>query len=101
MSCGKRGCEYNRVLPNDGRVKSFRAKVHGTRNAVKTVVSFPNMELYSMAQKKRQVEKKHIKAFRNVYILSNGMDSHSLLRGSIYATGFVNACEYRTNLLNH
>ena len=99
-SCNNRGCEYNRILPNDGRIKSFRSRMFQKRNDFKAVVSFPNVELHKMAQKKRQMEKSNIKAFRSVHLLSNGLDSHNLLRGDLYESGFVNAAEYRSNFYN-
>lgn len=100
MSCNGRGCEYNRTLPYGGRGNDVTSRGVQKRDVIKKVVSFPNISLYQMAQKKRQMEKRHTQTTGALCLLPNGVGTPHYINDN-EANGYVNAYIYGNHLLNY
>lgn len=101
-SCGgKRGCEYNFILPNDGKFQYVFAGMLQAEHGIQAIFSLPKSEMDSELEKKRPVEKKNIKANGSMYLLPVSMDSFNFLLLDLQSDRFQDASKYRINVFNN
>ena len=95
----RRGCETTIILPYGFRNNNVITRGIQRENVFKTLLPFPNANLYKKLEKKRQMEKRNTKTTRDVCILPNGVGTCNYSIDNA-AGGYVNAYEYGNNFYN-
>jgi hypothetical protein len=100
-SCGGRGCEYNYILPNDGRFNLVYARMLQVEHDIKAMVPISQFGLDKKLAKKGQMEAVYIETIGVVRILPISMDSFNMLFIDISKHRNKNDYELRTYISNN